>query len=162
MSEEVLAVVNVSVARRWLAIGLLLLVGGAMIYAAFTAPPSAALQAFLIAGGALALWMADKMRRATETWLELTQTELRDNTGRILARVADIRSLDRGFLAFKPSNGFLIRTKTPGPRAWMPGLWWRAGRRIGVGGVTSGVQTRIMADLIAAMVRQRDQDSQST
>lgn len=156
MSEEVLAVVGVSVARRWLAIVLLLAVGGAMIYAAFTAPPSAVLQAFLIVGGAAALWMADKMRRATETWLELTPSVLRDNTGGVLTRVSDIRSLDRGFLAFKPSNGFLIRTHSPGPRTWMPGLWWRAGRRIGVGGVTSGAQTRVMADAIALMLAERN------
>ncbi len=39
---------------------------------------------------------------------------------------------------------------------WRPGLWWRVGRRIGVGGMTPASQTKFMSEIIAAMIAQRD------
>ncbi|MEM7489248.1 MAG: hypothetical protein AAF390_09015, partial [Pseudomonadota bacterium] len=67
-----------------------------------------------------------------------------------------IASIDRALFTFKPSNGFLIRLKDPLGRAWVPGMWWRMGRRVGVGGVTRGAETKIVADALSAMVAQRD------
>jgi len=76
--------------------------------------------------------------------------------------VADIERVDRGVFAFKPSNGFLVRTREPSARAWRPGLWWRFGRRIGVGGVTSANQTKAMSEILAAMLAERDYASYNT
>ena len=42
-----------------------------------------------------------------------------------------------------------------------PGLWWRIGRRIGVGGVTPASQSKVMADLITARLIERDQSMSS-
>lgn len=156
---EVLAVVQASSARRWLGVVMLAGLGGLVIYVSLASPPALQWQLFLIATGVLALWMADRMRRATEYRIELTETELRSSEGVVIATVADIVSLDSGFFAFKPSNGFVIKTRTPGPRIWRPGLWWRIGRRVGVGGVTSAGQTKAMSEILAAMMAQRDQDS---
>lgn len=156
MSDEILATVSASQPRRWLGVGLLALVGGLVIYVAFAAPPSLGWQAFLVLVGAGALWMAERMRRATETCIELTRSELRDTVGDCIARVEDIERLDRGMFAFKPSNGFLITTRASGARAWRPGLWWRMGRRIGVGGVTPAAQTKFMSEMLAAMLAERD------
>ena len=100
--------------------------------------------------------MADATRRSTGRVIELTATELRDSTGVLLARVEDIESMDRGVFAFKPSNGFLLKTKKPGKRAWQPGLWWRIGNRVGVGGVTSAAQAKFMAEQIAFRLSTRE------
>jgi hypothetical protein len=162
MNDEVLATVRVSQARRWLGIGMLGFVGLLVIYVALSNPPSFGWQVFLLAMGALGLWMAEKMRRATEGWIELTETVLRDQDGQVLAKVADIKSLERGVFAFKPSNGFLVTTKTSAPRQWKPGLWWRLGRRIGIGGVTPGAQTKFMSEILAAMIATRDHDAHTT
>lgn len=153
---DVLATVAASSGRRFLGIGLLSLLGVLVIYVAFASPPSFGWQVFLIALGVVALMMADAMRRSTAFTLELTRTELRDSSGIVLARVADIASIDRGTFAFKPSNGFLLRIKTPDTRKWRPGLWWRMGRRVGVGGMTPGRQTKYMSEIIAVMLAERD------
>lgn len=153
---DVLATVAASSGRRFLGIGLLSLLGVLVIYVAFASPPSFGWQVFLIALGVVALMMADAMRRSTAFTLELTRTELRDSSGIVLARVADIASIDRGTFAFKPSNGFLLRIKTPDTRTWRPGLWWRMGRRVGVGGMTPGRQTKYMSEIIAVMLAERD------
>jgi hypothetical protein len=99
--------------------------------------------------------MGEGMRRATGHGLVLTERELRDSAGTVLARVEDMVSVDRGLFAFKPSNGFLLMTATRAERAWRPGLWWRFGRRIGVGGLAPARQTRAMAEIIATMIARR-------
>ncbi|MBV1897609.1 MAG: hypothetical protein KUG70_14200 [Rhodobacteraceae bacterium] len=162
MEDEVLAVISVSQMRRWAGVGMLAVVGVSAIYFAVSASPEFVAQVFLIGVGVLTLWMADKMRRSTGLWIELTKTELRDSSGQLIIKVDDIESLDSGFLAFKPSNGFLVRSKIRQPRVWETGLWWRVGKSIGVGGVTPGSQAKAMSQIILMMLATRNQDSQAT
>ncbi len=153
MSEErILAKVGASAPRRVIGVGMLWLLGGLMIYVATVAPPSVGWRMILILLGAGAIWLGYRMLRATTVTLLLTQHELRDTEGTVLARVADIEKIDRGAFALKPSNGFTLILKQPQTRCWRPGLWWRLGRRVAVGGVTPGSQTRPMADMLAALV----------
>lgn len=160
MQDNVLAVVKASAARRWMGVFMLGGLGGLVIYVALASPPGLGWQVFLIVIGGLALWMAEKMRRATEHRIELTETEIRSSDGVVIALVSDIQGVDRGVFAFKPSNGFMVRTKTPQSRIWRPGLWWRLGRRVGVGGVTAAGQTKAMSEILSAMLAQRDQDAE--
>ena len=92
------------------------------------------------------------MSQATASRLILTQDTLSDADGTVLANVKDIVAVDRGMLAAKPSNGFVLRLDRGAPSAWRPGLWWRFGKRVAVGGVTSGAQTKPMADILSAML----------
>ncbi|WP_264212877.1 hypothetical protein [Leisingera thetidis] len=157
MSNEILAEIEASGGRRVVGTAMLGLTGCLLVYVAVAAPPSPAWLVFLLAVGAAALWLAVRMWQATVHRIELTAEELRCSDGQVIARVADIEAIDRGFFAFKPSNGFLVRTRTQGSKVWMPGLWWRAGRRIGIGGVTPGSQGKAMSEILAAMLAQRSQ-----
>jgi hypothetical protein len=38
---------------------------------------------------------------------------------------------------------------------WVPGLWWRIGRSVGVGGMTGAAETKMMAEMIEAMIAVR-------
>ncbi len=156
--EKILARITASAPRRLLGVGALVFLGALLIYMAFAAPPSLVWQLFLLALGAGALVLAALMRQATALELELTETELRDTSGAVLARIDDVVRVDRGAFAMKPSNGFTLTTNRPQARCWRPGLWWRLGRRVAVGGVTSGAQTRPVADVIAAMIARRQAD----
>ena len=156
MSDDVIATVHASAGRRVLGIVSLTILGFLLIYLCFAQPPSFLGQVFLLVIGGGSLWLADRMRRATSHSIELTQTELRDSSGIVIARLDDIVSIDRGVFAFKPSNGFLLRTKKPETRVWRPGLWWRIGRQIGVGGMTPGHQTKPMSQIISAIIAQRE------
>lgn len=156
-TQEVLAVVQASNGRRFLGLASLAMLGILLLYIAFARPPDLGWQVFLIVVGGVSLWGADAMRRATASRVELTETEIRDADGTVIALVADVISMDRGAFAFKPSNGFLLKTKTPASRDWRPGLWWRMGRRIGIGGMTPGNQTKFMSEILAALMAKRDQ-----
>lgn len=158
MSDPFQPKIAASQPRRWLGVGMLLFLGGLLIYVAFATPPDLAWQVFLLLMGGASLWVGDKMRRATEGWIELSDEALVTHTGEVIARIDEIEKVERGMLAFKPSNGFMIKTKNPAARRWEPGLWWRMGRRIGVGGVTAASQSKVMADLISAKLMMRDQD----
>ncbi|QFT59250.1 hypothetical protein FIU94_10475 [Sulfitobacter sp. THAF37] len=152
---EILATVQSSAGRRVLGIGCLAVLGVLLIYMAFNSPPALPWQVFLILVGAGALWCADAMRRATASRVELTPAVLRDADGTVIARVDQITGIDRGFFAFKPSNGFLLKLDTGGARVWRPGLWWRMGRRVGIGGMTPGSQTKFMSDVLSALLAQK-------
>lgn len=156
--DEVLAVVEASLPRRVVALGMLCVLAILVIYVAIATPPALGWQIFLIAVGISSLMVANSVRKATESRLELTREELRDTSGVVLVRLEDVASIDRGAFAFKPSNGFVLRLKTSHSRGWRPGLWWRGGKRIGVGGMTPGGQTKFMSDIIAVMLVEREED----
>jgi hypothetical protein len=155
MTDEVLVTVEASGLRRIMGVTMLAAIGVILLYVALSTPPSLLWMLFLLAVGLGALWLAVRMWQATLHKIELTEEVLRCTDGAVIAQVADIEAIDRGFFAFKPSNGFLIRTATPGTRVWQPGLWWRAGRRIGIGGVTPGSQSKTMSEILSAMIAKR-------
>jgi hypothetical protein len=130
--------------------------GTLLLYVLLAMPPQdPAWLAFLAGAGAASLWTGWRQWQATEAALELTESELRSTTGEILARIDEIEALDRGLFAFRPSNGFVLKLSSRRPRRWAPGLWWRLGRRVGVGGVTGAAQTRAFAELLTVLLARR-------
>lgn len=105
---------------------------------------------FLLGLGSL--YLAETLRRASAVTLEFTTQEVRDSSGRVLCTLAEIEKVERGAFALKPSNGFSIVLKAKAPFAWAPGLWWRMGKRIGVGGVVSAGQAKAFAEAIQTRV----------
>ena len=128
---------------------MLLALGVVLIYVAFAQPPALGLQIFLVALGVLSLYATQRMWEATSASLELTRHELRDTAGRVLCRLDEVEKVDRSAFAFKPANGFLVRVKAKAPRAFHPGLWWRIGKSVGVGGVINKGEARAMAELLS-------------
>ena len=150
--DGIYARVQASPARRVFAYGVQFGLGALLIYTTLALPPALHWMIFMLGFGLLMLWQAERMRRATTVSIELTETDLRDSTGTVLARIDEVVSVERGTFAFKPSNGFTLVLKSKKPRAWLPGLWWRIGRRVGVGGVTNAGQSKFMAERINMMI----------
>ncbi len=155
MQEEVLATVAASAARRWTGVGMLATVGTLVIYVALASPPQFGWQVFLLVIGAAAFWLAHRMWYATRDRIELTPSQLRTGSGQVICNVEDVEAVDRGVFAFKPSNGFLLKTQAPSSNRWAPGLWWRVGRRVGIGGMTAAAETKFMSEMLSAMLAER-------
>lgn len=154
--DETSFIIRPAQARRIIGTGLLLNLGALFFWVAATEPGLTGLaRAVPGAFGVLALWSAVEVWRATAHGLELTGDELRDTSGRLVARMEDIVATERGVFAFKPSNGALLRTRDPASMAWVPGVWWRYGRRIGIGGMTPKHETKAMAEIIELRLRER-------
>lgn len=139
--------------RRISAVAILVTLGAMLLWVA-TRPSGigTGYMIMLLVFAAGALWLAFRLWRATERRLVLTEEALMEEGGRILCRINEIAAVERGAFAFKPSNGFMIRLNARASRVWAPGLWWRLGRRIGIGGVTPAGQGKAMADVLAARV----------
>lgn len=156
---DVLATLNPRPARRWVAVVLQAALALLVMSLGVSILPQAPLPggALLIVGGAV-FWGAVRLYRATQAQVLLTREELTDSDGRLLARIEEIREIDRGVFAFKPSNGFLLHLYRPAGRVWVPGLWWRVGRFVGVGGVTSANEGKAMAELISMLILEAEAD----
>jgi hypothetical protein len=150
--DGIYAELQASPARRVFAYGVQFGLGAIIVYVTLVQPPSLPWMIFMLAFGVVMLWQAERLRRSTTVTIELTATELRDSAGTVLARIDEVQSVERGTFAFKPSNGFTLVLNSKKPRAWLPGLWWRFGRRVGVGGVTNAGQAKFMAERINMMI----------
>ncbi len=157
---RILATLTPQGPRRWIGVGLQATLGAVLILLAFRMPEGQWIWMGVFGAlGVLSVLGASWMIGATEKRIELTRLELREGGGRVLAHVADIKSVDRGAFAFKPSNGFLVILTKPGARAWVPGIWWRMGRFVGVGGVTGAGEGKFMAEMISALIAERDEET---
>ena len=156
-TDAPLAALSASAPRRYFAVGVLVSLGLLLVWMGAATPATALWKAVLVVIGLAAIYQGDRLRRATLGRVYLTEQGVFDHQGQVIAPIEAIVGVERGAFAFKPSNGFLIRLNTPGPRAWAPGLWWRMGRRVGIGGVTSAGAAKFMAERIALMIAERDQ-----
>ncbi|MBL4916024.1 hypothetical protein [Szabonella alba] len=156
--DLILARLMPSPARRVIGAVILFSLGLFVLYLAlWQAPEGLLLRLFLLIFALSVLFGCLRLWQATERGLELTPRELRETGGRRLALVAQMQDASRGAFAFKPSNGFMVRLDAPGATVWAPGLWWRLGRRLGVGGVTSASEARFMAEQINTLIAARAQ-----
>ncbi|WP_071672828.1 hypothetical protein [Nioella nitratireducens] len=155
-NTEVLERITPNLPRRVIAAGSLGALGALLVLIAATHPPSdIGFSLFLILVGLGSLWLAVTLWRVSGRVLELTREELREQEGRVLARLDNVAKVDRGFFAFKPAAGFRLSLKDKAPSAYAPGLWWRRGRMVMVGGATSGTQSKAVADLMSILIAQQ-------
>ncbi len=153
--QDVLATVEATQARRVFGVSVLALLGLMVLYISVLAPPSLGWLVFLIVIGVTALTMSWRMWHATAHRIELTTDVLRCSDGTEIVRIDALTHVDRGVFAFKPSNGFIVRAETRNSPKWYPGLWWRFGKRVAIGGVTPGGQAKAMSEIIAALIMAR-------
>jgi hypothetical protein len=120
------------------------------------AAQSAILKAILFGFSLVFLWQVQANLRFTKATLILTRDGLFDTDGGLVCSLSNIEKVDRGWLSFKPSNGFLLRLHEPMPSKWSPGLYWRIGRSLGVGGAISPAETKKMSDKIILLLQEKD------
>ena len=156
-APETLHVLRPSAPRRVMGMALQGVLGALLLYIAAVHPPANPLwQVFLVVVGILSLVVAQRGWTGSAQAIVLRADGLWAEDGRAIAPLEDIASVDRALFSFKPSNGFLVRLRVPLGRAWVPGMWWRIGRRVGIGGVTRGADTKIVADALSFLVAERD------
>jgi hypothetical protein len=153
---RVIATLRPSMPRMVVGIASLVVLGGFLLWVAVTSPPAdLGWRTVLFAVAGLSFWGGFEMYRAAQEGLVLTRTALRTTSGEELFRVADVRRVERGALAFKPSGGFVVWLETRQPMGWAPGVWWRYGRMVGVGGITRSTEAKGMAEILDMVLSER-------
>ena len=157
MSEKVIATLAPTPARRVIAVAAIGGIGAVVLWMAATYPaPSAAILVGLVGLAVLCFAAAAYVWRVSAVRLELTEHELRDTAGRQLFALADVDQIEKGMLAWKPAGGFAVVLKSRKGRIWVPGVWWRLGRRVMIGGATNSGEAKAMADLMAEALNRND------
>ncbi|KAF0677031.1 hypothetical protein [Profundibacterium mesophilum] len=143
--------------RRMLGTAVLGALAALLAWVAISTAPSWPWRLFLLVAAGVSIYGAARVWESAGRRIVLSEAGLFDDTGRSIAPLDQIASVDRGVFAFKPSNGFVLHLKRPAGQAWAPGMWWRVGRRVGVGGITAPAQARSMSEVIAVMLVRRDE-----
>lgn len=139
--------------RRIMACGLMALVALMLIWSAIVDPISdMSSRALRVGFGALAAWAAFELWRITSHGLVLSLDALKDTDGTELVKLSDIKSVQRGVFALKPSHGMLVKAHVKVSGRWRPGLYWRYGRTLGIGGMTPKATTKAFADALEMRV----------
>ena len=135
--DEVLMKISPSAFRRWTAVLVFVVLGFVFLWLAIDGSGELGWRLFFAVFGAGSFWMSDLLRRSTMQEIELTRDEIRTTDGRVLTLLDNVRKVEKGAFAFKPSNGLLVRLKRPSGRGWAPGLWGQGGTHLGIAGVVS-------------------------
>ncbi len=154
--DGIYARVPVAPARRGLGLVVLYGLGALLIYLIFDSFAGVGAAAIMLVMACACFWAAERMRAAAGVEVLLTADQIVTSTGLVLADLDNVLGVNRGALSVKPSTGFTLMTKTPQPRSWCPGVWWRFGRRVGIGGITGAGAAKFMAEQIALHVAERD------
>lgn len=126
-----------------------------LLWVGLTGPDFSLINRLLVlAPGLLLAYLCFAMWKAGRHAIVLTDDGVFDTAGNALCSIEQIKGIDRSFFAFKPSNGFIIQLKAPMPRAWLPGIWWRVGKNVGIGGIIQGGETKAMSDVINMMLHE--------
>ena len=145
--------ISASVARRAFGIAMLAALGAMFIWIGFVSVKSNIFTAATLGVlGIASFWCASVVLSATSASILLLRRGLVTSDNIVVAELDNIKAVERGLFALKPSSGFVILLKRPMPLVWKPGLWWRFGRRIGVGGATTAAEGKIMAEAIQALM----------
>ena len=158
-TDKVVATLAPSGIRRSLGIGGLAALGVILAYVAAAGRDASVSSLTLAVAAALAVLLAYKMLVSTSKALELRTDGLYTSDGMLIASISNVRQVELGVFAFKPSNGFLIVLKQPMAGSWNPGLWWRFGRRVGIGGVTPRAEGKVMAEAMTLLLREYSRDA---
>lgn len=157
MSEpEILAVLRPAPLRR----GALMLTAGLLgillVQVGLDAPAGGfVLRLFFVLGGLALIGAAIRVWQLTSVDLVLTTEDLRQSDGRVICLLQDIAKVERGLAALRPATGFGLDLRRAYPLGWVPGLWWRHGTRVGVGGMTTRATAKALAEVIEAQLRDR-------
>ena len=161
--SEILVKLEVAQGRRMFGVLSVSGLGITLLYIAAVYPPTIVMSLLsLILIGALFIWASIRLYRSTDNTILLTREAITTQSGHVLCRLDDIAKVDRGFFAFKPSNGFLVSLKQRGERSWAPGMWWSFGKHIGIGGVTSPRQSKEMVSIIQILLAEKNAAKSNT
>lgn len=140
---------DVGTSRHWIALALIAVLVAVLGRQIFAPDLPVVVRGLLIVLSLSGAWLLLMLARRGPASIELTEVGLVAANGAVICEFSNIAKIEHGALAFKPSKGFLIRLKSPMSPGWHPGLWWRYGTRVGIGGMTPAAETKLMAEVLA-------------
>jgi len=154
MSDETIKLVAPFVpARRWFGVFSLglpaFLIAALLVQGAITNVLSVIL---LLIVAAVFGSAAYRMATVPDAGIVFDGHSLSTEDGVLLAAIEDIAEVQTGIFAMRPSNGFTLIMKKAGKMPTRPGIYWRQGRHMGVGGLLRAAEAKSIGKAIQAEV----------
>lgn len=153
--DGVYARIGIAPARFYFALAVQVMLGLLLLYMAYISPAGLIGKLLIMGLGIGMLVQANRLRLSSDCEILLTDAGLVTQDGVMLAPLDQIKEVSRGSFAFKPSNGFAVTLTESLGFLWVPGLWWRFGKRVGIGGVTGAGAAKFMAEQISYKIAMR-------
>lgn len=151
----IIAQLDVSSGLRTACVIVLSLAGGVLIARAFETDAGTVQQ---IGGGILAVCvfaLVHRIHRRTPSGLVLTTLDLRTTGGDVIAPLGNIAQVNRAAFGFRPQGGFSLRLRDATDPAFVPGVYLRYGRWVGIGGMTPRHPTKALAIALETAIAAR-------
>ena len=96
----------------------------------------------------LGLWFIRFLKRYSKIGFLINQSGLFNLDGSIICKMDDIERIDISPYTFKSANGFIVILKTKSSFNLTPGLYWRLGKRISIGGLVSKSESKFLSQTL--------------
>lgn len=139
-------------ARHWTALALVAALALVLLSQVFVPDLPIVARGVVLVLALASAWLCLGLARRGPSSIMVTDLGLVDNFDRVICTFDQIEKIDHGAFALKPSKGFLIRLRASANPGWHPGLWWRYGKRVGIGGMTPAAETKLLAEVLTERV----------
>ncbi len=147
-NEKPLAIINPPTIKRYFFTILSLILSVLLLYEGFAIYFASGERLGFILVGLLLSGLTYLFYFNTGKALILYHDRMVSTDGELLFELHNISSIENGLFSFKPSNGVLFHLKEPMPSKWKLGLWWRIGKRVGIGGCTQKSSINLAVEII--------------
>ncbi len=105
------------------------------------------------------VWLRKFLNHYSKIGFLINKVGLFDLNENIICKIDDIKRIDASPYTFKSANGFLILLDTKSSFKSIPGLYWRYGHRISIGGLVSKHESKYLAGILSDLVTNKKQTS---
>ena len=105
---------------------------------------------FLLIPTIIFLWLCFRkfLKRYSKVGFLINQSGLFNLDGSVICEIGDIERIDVSPYTFKSANGFIVILKTKSSFKSIPGLYWRLGKRISIGGLVSKNESKFLSQTL--------------
>ena len=139
--------------RRWFGVFSLglpaLIIGALLVQGAITSLISTVI--LLVVAGVFG-WSAYRMATVPAKGIVFDGKSLETEDGLVLAKMDEIVDVQTSIFAMKPTNGFTLILNSTSKMPTRPGIFWRQGRHMGVGGLLRASEAKSIGKAIQAEV----------
>ena len=104
----------------------------------------------------LAFWFRSFLKRYSKVGFLINQSGLFNLDGSIICEIGDIERIDVSPYTFKSANGFIVILKTKSSFKSIPGLYWRLGNRLSIGGLVSKNESKFLSQTLLGFYEENE------
>ncbi len=108
----------------------------------------------------LGIWLKRFLKKFSKIGFLINELGIFNLDESIICKIENIKKIDVSPYTFKSANGFIIFQKTKGSFKIVPGLYWRAGKRISIGGLISKNESKFLSSTLLEIIKGINQRTQ--